>query len=701
GIVDKRADIWAFGVVLYEMLTGEGLFLEGSVVDTLSAVMRKPVELEKLPAGTPPAIRRLLRRCLERNPKSRLHDIADARIVIDDLEHGVADEAPVAAAGPAQPPAPRWRERLAWGLVAAMALAIASLLLRGGGGAAPAARVIRSTLPMPPGVSIELDGERSGMPALSPDGRRIAFGAREGAGPTRIWVQELESGRAAPLPGTEEGYRPFWSPDGRSIGYFTWSHLATTPAAGGAISLLAPARDARGGTWNERGTIVFAPYPYGPLRSVAEHGGETRDATAPTSGSGRWTHRFPQFLPDGDHFLYLERTASTGSERAAEVRIGSLASPASSVSILGAQTNAVYARGQLLFVRDGALVAQPFDAGRLRLDGAPAALVSDLLVNDRFSYGVFSAAASGPAVFLTGKQRDLSQLVWRDRTGRRLGELGLPGNYSGFGGMALSRDGRWAAVGRISEGDTDADIWLYDLRRGKESRLALAGSDESDPIFSPDGRFLVYGTADEGVARVLRRDLATGDEVELFSQPDLVGALPKSISPDGRSVLVDLGHLDLTSDIALIPMEPGGEMRKIVATPRDEGFGQLSSDGRWLLWSSDESGSYEVYVARFPEIGGKVQISRAGGVQPRWNANDAEIYFKTPDNMLTTVTIDTGSGTISVGEPQPHFQVSEFVGWTYAVAADDQNILVREPLGERGASPITLLTDWWSLVGRP
>ncbi|MEZ5313952.1 MAG: hypothetical protein R2862_10035 [Thermoanaerobaculia bacterium] len=621
--------------------------------------------------------------------------------MIEDLERGVADEAPLAAAGPAQPPAPLWRERLAWGLVAAMALAIASLLLRGGGGAEPAARVIRSTLPMPPGVSIELDGERSGMPALSPDGRRVAFGAREGAGPTRIWVQELESGRAAPLPGTEEGYRPFWSPDGRSIGFFTWSHLATTPAAGGAISLLAPARDARGGTWNERGTIVFAPFPYGPLRSIAEHGGESREVTVPTNGSGRWTHRFPQFLPDGDHFLYLERAASTGAQRAAEVRIGSISSPKSSVPILDEQTNAVYAQEHLLFVRDGALVVQSFDPGQLRLSGAPAALVSDLLVNERFSYGVFSASSSGPAAFLTGKQRDLSQLVWRDRTGRRLAELGSPGNYSGFGGMALSRDGRWAAVGRISEGDTDADIWLYDLRRGKESRLALAGSDESDPIFAPDGRFLVYSTVDEGVARILKRDLATGDEEELFSQPDLVGALPKSVTPDGLSVLVDLAYPDQTSDIAEISMAPGGKLRKILATSKDESFGQLSSDGRWLLWISDESRSYEVYVARYPEIGGKVQISRAGGVQPRWSSNDAEIYFKTPDNMLTTVAIDTTAGTISVGEPQPHFQISEFLGWTYAVAADDQNILVREPLAERDASPITLLTDWWSLVGRP
>ena len=479
--VDKRADIWAFGVLLYEMLTGEGLFAEESVVDTLSAVMRKPIELERLPLTTPPALRRLLRRCLERDPKNRLHDIADARIVLSDLESGVADE--VVASLPSIAPAPpsRWREATAWALAAALALTAGMLLVNRGASKDALPRVIRSTLPIPPGVSIELDGERAGMPALSPDGRRVAFGAREGAGPTRIWIQDLETARAAPLPGTEEGYRPFWSPDGKTIGFFTWSHLATTPATGGAISLLARARDARGGTWSPSGTIVFAPHASGPLLAISDRGGTAREVTAPSARTGQWTHRFPRFLPNGENFLYLERAASVGANRLSEVRVGTLESPGTpgtGVKLLDAATNATYARGHLLFVRDGALVAQPFDAAKLRLDGAPVALVSDLLYNGRFSYGVFSVSESNIAAFLTGKQRDLSQLVWRDRSGRRLGELGSPGNISGYGGMALSRDGRWAAVGRIADGNTDADIWLYDLRRGTESRLARSESDE-------------------------------------------------------------------------------------------------------------------------------------------------------------------------------------------------------------------------------
>ncbi len=700
--VDKRADIWAFGVLLYEMFTGEGLFAEESVVDTLSAVMRKPIELDRLPVGTPPALRQLLRRCLERNPKNRLHDIADARLVLMELENGVEE---VAASLPAIAPAPppRWREATAWAVAAALAVTVGVLMLRQGADADATPRVIRSTLPMPPGVSIELDGERAGMPALSPDGRRVAFGAREGAGPTRIWIQDLDTARAAPLPGTEEGYRPFWSPDGKTIGFFTWSHLATTPAAGGAISLLARARDARGGTWSPNGTIVFAPHPYGPLLAIPDRGGDAREVTASASRTADWTHRFPRFLPDGKHFLYLERSAQVGARRRSEVRVGTLGSPASpgtSVKLIEAATNATYARGHLLFVRDGALVAQPFDTAALRLDGGPVALVSDMLYNDRFSYGVFSVSESDIAAFLTGKQRDLSQLVWRDRSGRRLGELGSPGNISGYGGLALSRDGRWAAVGRIAEGDTDADIWLYDLRRGTESRLVRSASDESDPIFSPDGRFLIFGSIREGASSVLRRDLESGDEVELCSQPNLTGASPRSVAPDSASLTLDLNYRDLTSDIARIPLAPGGELRKILATPADEGFGQTSPDGRWLLWSADDSGRFEIYVARYPDLGSRVQISRAGGVQPRWSSTGTEIFFKTLDNMLTTLPIDTGAGTISVGAQRPLFQISEFTGWTYAVSPDDQRILVREPLAESEASPITLLTDWSSLLAR-
>jgi Tol biopolymer transport system component len=699
--VDKRADIWAFGVLLYEMLSGERLFEGESVVDTLSAVMRQEIDLGRLPAGTPSAIRQLLRRCLERHPKRRLHDIADARIVIEDVLAGRADESPAALAPIVPVARTRSREAIAWAL-ALVALAASAALYWGRAGATPVApRVIRAALALPPGVSIELDGERAGMPALSHDGRRVAFGARQGAGPMRIWVQELATGSVRPLPGTEEGYRPFWSPDDRRIGFFTWSHLATTPADGGAVARLARARDARGGTWNRKGTILFAPHQVGPLFTVPEGGGEIRAATALAGPEQSGTHRFPQFLPDDEHFLYLDRTARFAHGREAGVRLGRLGSLEPVAQLLDGATNAVVSENHLLFVRDGALMAQAFDPKQHRISGEAQTLVSDLLFNQRFTFGVFSASDRGLVAFLTGHQSDRSQLVWRNRAGRRLGELGEPGILSGSGGLTLSRDGRWAAVSRIEEGTSEADIWIYDLARGTETRLARPAHDDYSPAFAPDGSYLVF-TSQASVASasvLVRRDLATGAETDLLTVADRV-LMPMSISRDGASLVYDLGDEGRVGefDVLVRPLSAGGGEHLLAGSKADDSSSQLSPDDRWVAWASDESGQYEVYVAPFTGPGARVQVSRAGGVQPRWNPAGGEIFFKTPDNTLTAVPIASATGTFSVGAPVPLFQIVEFLGWTYDVTADGQRFLVREPLTEGDVSPITLLTDWTSLL---
>ncbi len=702
--VDRRGDIWAFGVVLFEMVTGRQLFEGETASETLAAVIRQEIDWNLLPADTPPALRGLLERCLERDPKLRLRDIGEARLALDRVLRG---EGATVTPPPLEARRSAHREVLAWTAAALLALTSAALwIARGAGpGASTPPRVIRSVLPLPDGVSIELDGERAGMPALSHDGRHVAFGARQGAGPMRIWVQELETGAARALPGTEEGYRPFWSPDDRRIGYFTWSHLATTPAEGGAVSRLARARDARGGSWSRSGTILFAPHQVGPLLAISERGGETRAATA-LAESERWglgTHRFPQFLPDGEHFVYLDRSAYYGPGREGAVSLGRLGSLEPVARLLDVATNAVYADGHLLYASDGVLVARPLDPKRHRFEGEAHTIVGDLLFNRRFTYGVFSASDRGLLAFLTGRQSDRSQLVWRDRAGRRLGELGAPGILSGVGGLALSRDGRWAAVSRIEEGTSEADIWIYDLARGTETRLARPGIDDFGPVFSPDGGALLFGSRGSAGrdSVVVRRDLATGAEVELLSRNDR-DLLPQSLSSDGAWLVYDLG--DETSigrfDVLLRPLANGGAERILAGSAEDDSSGQISPDGRWLTWASDESGQYEVYVAPFPGPGTRVQVSRAGGVQPRWNPAGGELFFKSPDNMLTVLPIASASGTFSVGAPAPLFQIVEFLGPTYDVAADGQRFLVREPLGEASVSPITILTDWTTLVAR-
>ncbi len=695
--VDRRADIWAFGAVLYEMLAGRRLFDGTDNSDVLAAVLRQDIDWTALPENTPAGVRRMLRRSLERDPKRRLSAMADARLELDETD--LAGAAPAAA--PSVPDRRvRRRELVAWIAAAVSLLAAGAAVLWRPAAQTPLPRVVRATLPLPAGVSIELDGERAGMPALSPDGRRVAFGAREGAGPMHVWVLDLASGVAKPLSGTEGGHRPFWSPDGKSIGFFTWGALATIPAEGGAVRRLAVARDARGGTWSPNGTILFAPYQRGSLWTVPEQGGKAVEITT-TGKEILGTHRFPQFLPDGEHFIYLDRPAPLGPRTGASaVLVGRLGTTEPVARLVEIATNAVYADGHLLYVRDGVLVAQPFDRSRRETRGEPTALVGDVLHNRRFSYGVFSASGSGVLAFLTGRQRDLSQLVWRDRSGRRLGELGTPGILSGSGGLALSRDGRLAAVARVDEGTSESDIWLYDLERGGESRLVRPG-DDGNPVFAAEGDQMYFGSATGNVGVLMKRDLKSGSETPLFSVTAGSYIVALDSVRDGAAVLYTTPKPDGGSDLLLRPTAGGGEAKIIVGTPADDSDGQVSPDGRWLAWASDESGRYEVYVAAFPDAGGsRFQVSHDGGTQPRWHPKGAELFFKTPDNVLTAVPIEASSSTFSVGTPTALFRIVEFKGWTYAVAPDGERFLVRERLAERDASPITLLTDWGSLVKR-
>ncbi|HSP91427.1 MAG TPA: protein kinase [Vicinamibacterales bacterium] len=709
--VDRRADIWAFGVVLYEMLTGRRAFDpsrasgspratsrgEGdSVVETLAAVLHQDIDFGALPAATPDGVRRLLRRCLEKDPRRRLSSIGDARLELDETESAGAA---LAAAPSVSDRRVHRRELVAWTATVLSLLAAGAALLWRPAAQTPLPRVVRATLPLPAGVSIELDGERSGMPALSPDGRRVAFGAREGAGPMHVWVLDLSSGVAKPLSGTEGGHRPFWAPDGKNIGFFTWGALSTIPAEGGAVRRLAVARDARGGTWSPNGTILFAPYQRGSLWTVSERGGNAVEVTT-TGKELLGTHRFPQFLPDGEHFIYLDRPAPYGPRSGSAVVVGRLGTTPPVARLVEFATNAVYADGHLLYVRDGALVAQPFDPARRELRGEPTALVGDVLYNRRFSYGVFSAGGSGILAFLSGRQSDLSQLVWRDRSGRRLGELGTPGIISGYGGLALSRDGRLAAVARVDDGTSEADIWLYDLERGGESRLVRPG-DDGNPVFAADGGQMYFGSTSGNVGILMRRDLKGGSETQLFSETAGSYIVPLASVRDGAAMLYTAPKADGESDLLLRPTAGGGEAKVIVGTPADEVDGQVSPDGRWLAWASDESGRYEVFVAPFPDArGSRFQVSRDGGTQPRWHPKGAELFFKTPDNVLTAAPIEASSSTFSVGTPTALFRIVEFTGWTYAVAPDGERFLVRERLAERDASPITLLTDWGALVKR-
>jgi Tol biopolymer transport system component len=697
--VDKRADVWAFGVLLYEMLTGRRLFVGDTTSDVLAAVLRQEPDWSALPVGTPAGLLRLLRMCLERDPKHRLHDVADARVEIEQMRRE-----PAPAAGATLPPRARarWRGGVRW-TVRALVGAAAVLALTQLRTAPAAPPVVRAALALPADLRLELSGLSAGTVSVSLDGRRVVFGARRGGGRTMLYVRTLDDPEPRLLPGTEAARRPFWSPDGRSIGFFTETHLKRIGLDGGPALTLARSLDARGGTWSRDGTIVYAASADSGLQAIPASGGTPRPVTA--LGKGESTHRYPWFLPDGRRFLYLVRRSVLGPGERPQIVVGALDSTERTV-LLEAASNPVFAAGHLLFARDGALFAQPLDPDRLVLEGSPRPIIDGIVTNRRFSFGAFSASEDVLA-YQTGRQSDLSQYVWVDRGGVQHSTVGDPGLYTGSAGVALSPDGRLVAVSRVDPDAGDGDIWLYDLQTGNRRRLSAPGSDEGDPVFAPDGRSVFFDSRSSSMAgpregRLMAQPIdgsAARELLEGKTAPLRSTAAPVSFSADGRLLVLEEDLLEGRGKLLALPVDGSGEPRPLLGSKAWERFGQVSPDGRWLAYASDEPGRFEVYVTTFPQAGTRWQVSREGGTEPRWRGDGRELFFFGADNVLNAVPVSVQGTVISFAEPQRLFQVAEHWGWRYAVARNGQSFLVRTPLEERAVSPITIFTGWSRTLG--
>ena len=690
--VDKRADIWAFGVVLYEMLTGRRLFEGELVTDVLASVLRKEIDFERLPADVPVAMRQLLRRCLERNPKNRLHDIADARIALEDLRARRDEGEPAAFATPALTSS-RTRERLAWALAAAGL--VAALVVSGAAlwRSSPPERLLRASIDLPRGAALMPTGIHAGPVALSPDGTKVAFSARQGDGVAELWVRDLGAAEAHPLAGTDGAERPFWSPDSRQVGFFAKGSMKRIPAAGGPTRTLAPAFDPRGGSWNREGTIVFAPYYTGALMKVHEDGGKVEPVTTLDRARGENTHRYPHFLPGGKHLLFLARSSGAGAGKEPAIVLAALDGSERRVLFENA-SNVEYASGQILYAREQALYARPFHAERLLLGSGARAVIDDLLMDNRFSLGVFSASQGGVVAFQTGEVNDASQWVWRDREGRQLGALDEPGVYVGASGIELSPDGRRCAVPRVDPASGEAALWLVDTDRGTRSRISSPGSDSDSPVWSPDGERIVWASRGETTNRIVSRAVdGTGDTTALFEGPAGGDEVGIAFTPDGRHLLLQRVSPGSKSDILELSLAEGTS-RPIVATEANEMWASLSLDGRWLAYASDESGPTEIYVAAYPSMQPRWQISRGGGVEPRWRGDGRALFYFAADNTLTEQELDLAGSSLSVGRVTRMFQVRDIGNWRYTVSRDGQRFLVNVPLPEDTTSPITIVTDW-------
>jgi len=701
--VDRRADIWAFGVVLFEMLAGRKIYSRKTTLETLAAVAKDEPPWDELPAKTPASALWLLRRCLDRDAKNRLRDIGEARIAIDAVQAG---ENP-----PSDPaPAESYRARaIRWAAAAALCLVAGA----GAGYIWPH----RSTLELrtaqftvdAPGRSTF--GDVIGGTAVSPDGRLLVFSAREiGAKSDVLWLRPIDSLGAHPLSGTEDGDLPFWSPDSQSLAFFADNKLKRMTITGGAPVTLCEVKvpGPAGGAWNQDGLILFAGED--GLYRVPASGGVAARITQVEAKRHETGHGFPQFLPDGRRFLYYVQSPDPNVQG---VYVAALDRPRERSRILSTDHKALYSAprgnsnsGFLLWLRDQVLLAQPFDTGKLKLEGAPARLADNISMTTTAS----SSIAPSHAAFWLSDAGVLAyhvdaavkrKMLWMGRDGKEIREAAEEDEYTS---VRLSPDGKRAIVGRIEASDRKNDLWLLDLARGVMTRLTADGKATAFAVWSPDGRAVAYSSERKGVVTIYRKDVGAQQEEQLTNGAD--PSYATGWSRDGR-YLFYTGPRHNGSDIWALPLGEGGSgpaaQKPFLVVQIDSygGSAAFSPDGEWMAYHSAESGRTEIYARPFSGASsgktGRWQVSRLGGVSPRWRADGGELYYSSPEGTVTAATVRTASGNFESDAPHDLFRLTDgdpFRGWD--VSADGQRFLVLGAVTTDtvNASPLTVVLNW-------
>jgi len=675
--VDKRADIWSYGVVLWEMLSGGRLFDAETISHTLADVLRAPINFDKLPKETPRGIRDLLKRCLDRDAKNRLRDIGEARIAILVETQNLGKEPDVAVTAP-----PRSRtSRTGWiaaGMLAVIAAVLAFVHFRE---THPPQRVGRFQVELP---------EKTSNPVfeISPDGRTLAFTAAQ-SGRRRMWIRPIDSLTAQAVPGTEDATYLFWSPDSASIGYFVPGKLKKVALTGGPSQTLCDAADGRGGTWNKDGVIVLSPGPGAPPIRVSAAGG----TPVPLVLNGiDGFERYPVFLPDGKRFLFEVSNAKPASNG---IYVGSLDGSAPA-KLLPDESSAEYVAGDssgkgglLLFRREGSLMAVPFDPMAARSTGEAFPVAEQIGISANTNHAAFSVSGNGILAYSGASLgAELREMSWIDRAGKRT-PIGEP---AGIVVAAISPDGKRIVFSKIAEQAKDgSDLWMLDVARGVSSRFTFRPGISADPVWSPDGSRIVFSVDNNSIYE----KPANGAGEEKLLNGGGVNSRPQDWSPDGRILVYEDFGRNTAQDLWLLPLEGDRKPRPYLETPFDERDAQFSPDGRWMAYASNESGLLQVYVQPVPASSGKFQISSAGGTQPRWRRDGKELFYISAEDKLMAVEVKINN-TFEAGSPKALFdlQQNSMAGrWAYQPAADGQRFLVLS--NARSASPlITVVLNW-------
>ena len=689
---DPRTDIFALGALLYEMATARRAFEGKSKTSLIAAILSaQPPPISSVQPVMPPALDHVVRKCLEKDPDDRwqsAHDVASEL-------RWIAEAGSQAGVPAALSLRRRSRERLAWLLVAllgaATTLLAAAHLLR----VPKPAVAFRATLDPPMDAAL-IPFDELGV-ALSPDGTQLAFVAIAGDGSKQIWVRDLSEMTARPLSETTGAWYPFWSPDGRYLGFFADGKLKKIDLRGGSPQVLAEAPSGRGGSWSRGDVILFSPNIRSPIHAVAATGEGTPKPVTHFDPEKETTHRWPHFLPDGRHFLYLLRARISGKPEVGRLMLASLDSPEARVLIDDA-TNAQYVEpGYLLYGRSASLYAWRFDPGSRRLIGHPVPITKEKLSFwEPKNLVVFAASNEGTIVYLPEVARK-TVLHWYERGGRVLGSLGPPGFY---GTPRVSPDGKKVAFVLADSARAPSDLWIQDLEYDRKFRLTQKSGLFFGPAWSRDSSRLMFVCQPKGVQDLCVRSLREGGDAELLHEsPNW--KVTGSWMPDGKSVLFSEQDPETNEDIKILSLDGKGESRVLLKTPFNETYPEVSPDGRWVAYLSDETGRPEVNVR--PSSGSleQWQISPGGGSQARWRGDGRELYYVAPDGNVVAVSIDT-QPVFRPGTPRALFRLPEAPDRDTPiledVTPDGRRFLLNVPVTARSSVAFHAIVNWTSLL---
>jgi serine/threonine protein kinase len=688
GTVDARTDIFALGAVLYEMATGKRAFEGKSKASLIANILAgEPPPIASLQPMTPAALDRVVRTCLAKDPDQRwqsAHDVATELRWIGEAPSAVTIRR-------------RKSEAIAWMLVALLAIGAGVLSIRQWNRKTEL-RPLRFAVGPPPNAAFNFSGRDAGPVTVSPDGNWVAFVATTTEGAKQIYVRKIDSLTATALADTTGASYPFWSADSENLGFFADGRLKRIAVTGGAVTTLCDAPSGRGGTWNREGTILFTSNQYNVLLRIPAAGGQPSPVTRLDTASGELSHRWPTFLPDGKHFIFMQFSSSMARSSLQTILLGSLDQMRGTL-LMSANSQVLYVDpGYLLYIREGNLMALPFDARRLRASGEPFAIADHVQMYRNTGIGIFSASNTGVLAYVEGGSPANSHLTWHDRHGKVLSVIGSPDDYED---PRLSPDGSQVALTRRDPDTGISNIWLYDVATQAPTRFTYFPTFDHIPAWSPDGKQVVFDTNRNGAADVFVKSFG-GDEKLLVGSP--AWEQPTDWTADGKYIILQIHNQSTKWDLAMMTVADG-RVTPLLRESANEKEGQVSPNGKWIAYSSDESGRPDLYITRFPSMTGRWQVSSTGGggSQPRWRRDGREIFFLSADRKMMSAAIGESGNDLFLQSPQPLFQTrARYTGErSYDVSADGQRFLINDMVLDQPVSPIVMVLNWTAMRKSP